>query len=101
MDSVGPKGFVGSEEVPMAGLVLEESGVGRSNEGSLSLQSSQSGEALAEWRSSEQVENGTQLTTAPYWDTDNDDDGGKWFSILQHLFSHSSLFTAKSCTIIF
>lgn len=85
----------------MAGVVLEESGVGRSNEGSSSFQSSQSGEALAEWRSSEQVENGTQLTTAPYWDTDNDDDGGKWFSILRHSFSHSSLFTAKSSTTIF
>lgn len=63
----------------MAGVVLEESGVGMSDEGNLSVQSqsSQSGEALVEWRSSEQLENGTQLTTAPYWDTDNDDDGGK------------------------
>ncbi|OWM68142.1 hypothetical protein CDL15_Pgr016342 [Punica granatum] len=60
----------------MAGVVLEEPGVGRSDEGSSSMPSSHSGEALAEWRSSEQVENGTQLTTAPYWDTDNDDDGG-------------------------
>ncbi|KAK4767565.1 hypothetical protein SAY86_015315 [Trapa natans] len=62
----------------MAGVVLEEPSTGRSDEGSSSLQSqcSQSGEALVEWRSSEQVENGMQLTTAPYWDTDNDDDGG-------------------------
>lgn len=36
----------------------------------------QSGEALAEWRSSEQVENGTPSTSPPYWDTDDDDDGG-------------------------
>lgn len=63
----------------MAGVGVEESRMGRSDEGNSSLQSegSQPGEALVEWRSSEQVENGMQLTTVPYWDTDNDDDGGK------------------------
>ncbi|XP_048130969.1 TNF receptor-associated factor homolog 1a-like isoform X2 [Rhodamnia argentea] len=58
----------------MAGVATEESGVGRSEEGILSAQSSQSGEALAEWRSSEQVEKGTPSTSPPYWDTDDDDD---------------------------
>ncbi|KAF8020997.1 hypothetical protein BT93_G1418 [Corymbia citriodora subsp. variegata] len=63
----------------MAGVATEEPGVGRSEEGILSAQSSQSGEALAEWRSSEQVEKGTPSTSPPYWDTDDDDeddDGG-------------------------
>ncbi|KAK4773239.1 hypothetical protein SAY87_028258 [Trapa incisa] len=62
----------------MAAVVLDEPGTGMSDEGSSSMQGqcSQSGEAVVEWRSSDQVENGMQLTTAPYWDTDNDDDGG-------------------------
>lgn len=55
----------------MAGTVSGESGVGRSME-----QPCQSGEALAEWRSSEQVENGTPSTSPPYWDSDDDDDLG-------------------------
>lgn len=59
----------------MAGTAGEESGVGRSSEGSSGGQRYQSGE-LAEWRSSEQVENGTPSTSPPYWDTDDDDDGG-------------------------
>ncbi|KAI6693418.1 hypothetical protein NL676_021128 [Syzygium grande] len=58
----------------MAGVLTEDSGVGRSEEGILSAQSSQSGEALAEWRSSEQVEKGTPSTSPPYWGTDDDDD---------------------------
>nr|XP_043633796.1 TNF receptor-associated factor homolog 1a-like isoform X2 [Erigeron canadensis] len=33
-------------------------------------------EALAEWRSSEQVENGIASTSPPYWDTDVDDGCG-------------------------
>ncbi|KAK7344584.1 hypothetical protein VNO77_14361 [Canavalia gladiata] len=61
----------------MAGIVSEESGVGKSAEGNFSGQRCQSGEALAEWRSSEQVENGTPSTSPPYWDTDDDDDGPK------------------------
>lgn len=60
----------------MAGVASEESGVGRSVEGISSGQRCQLGEALAEWRSSEQVENGTPSTSPPYWDTDDDDDGG-------------------------
>ncbi len=59
----------------MAGISSEETGVGRSVEGISSGQRCQSGEALAEWRSSEQVENGTPLTSPPYWDTNDDDDG--------------------------
>ncbi|PQM34616.1 MATH domain-containing protein [Prunus yedoensis var. nudiflora] len=60
----------------MAGISSEESGVGRSMEGISSGQRCLSGEALAEWRSSEQVENGTPSTSPPYWDSDDDDDGG-------------------------
>lgn len=61
----------------MAGSSSEESGVGRSSEGiSSGQQRCQSGEALAEWRSSEQVENGIPSTSPPYWDTDDDDDCG-------------------------
>ncbi|KAI3700755.1 hypothetical protein L2E82_45393 [Cichorium intybus] len=59
----------------MAGSSSEESGVSRSIEG-LSNGQQRSGEALAEWRSSEQVENGITSTSPPYWDTDDDDDCG-------------------------
>ncbi|KAL7251529.1 hypothetical protein ACSBR1_013378 [Camellia fascicularis] len=59
----------------MAGTASEESGVGRSFEEISSVQQRcQSGEALVEWRSSEQLENGTPSTSPPYWDTDDDDD---------------------------
>ncbi|XP_052207792.1 TNF receptor-associated factor homolog 1b-like [Diospyros lotus] len=62
----------------MAGTVSEESGDGRSLEGvSSGQQLCQSMEALAEWRSSEQVENGIASTSPPYWDTDDDDCGPK------------------------
>ncbi|KAJ0937993.1 putative MATH/TRAF domain, Immunoglobulin-like domain-containing protein [Helianthus annuus] len=57
----------------MAGSSSEESGVGRSLDG-LSNGQQRSGEALAEWRSSEQVENGITSTSPPYWDTEDDDD---------------------------
>lgn len=60
----------------MAGIASEESGVGKSVEGISSGQRCHSGEALAEWRSSEQVENGVPSTSPPYWDTDDDEDGG-------------------------
>ncbi|KAF7837520.1 TNF receptor-associated factor-like protein 1b-like isoform X1 [Senna tora] len=60
----------------MSGVLNEESGNGKSVEGISSGQGCQSGEALAEWRSSEQVENGTPSTSPPYWDTDDEDDGG-------------------------
>lgn len=72
----------------MAGVVIEDSGVGKPVEGISSGQGCQSGEALAEWRSSEQVENGTPSTSPPYWDTDDDDDDGGMFLIL--FFSLSS-----------
>jgi hypothetical protein len=64
----------------MAGTASEESGVGRSLEGISSGLRCQSGEALAEWRSSEQVENGTPSTSPPDWDTDDDNDGGMFFA---------------------
>lgn len=57
----------------MAGIATEESSVGGSSNG----QRCQYGEALVEWRSSEQVENGTPSTSPPYWDTDDDDDCGR------------------------
>ncbi|MQM00725.1 hypothetical protein Taro_033469 [Colocasia esculenta] len=37
-----------------------------------------SSDSLLEWRSSEQVENGTPSTSPPYWDTDEDDNSGCW-----------------------
>ncbi|XP_074345967.1 TNF receptor-associated factor homolog 1b-like isoform X2 [Apium graveolens] len=62
----------------MAGTASEESGGGRSLEGiSSAQQRCQSSEALAEWRSSEHVENGSPSTSPPYWDTDDDDDCGQ------------------------
>ncbi|XP_057488706.1 LOW QUALITY PROTEIN: TNF receptor-associated factor homolog 1b-like [Actinidia eriantha] len=61
----------------MAGPVTVDSGVGVSLEGiSSGQQRYQSGDALVEWRCSEQVENGVPSTSPPYWDTDDDDDCG-------------------------
>ncbi|KAF6175039.1 hypothetical protein GIB67_039587 [Kingdonia uniflora] len=67
------------EEGGMAGSMSEDNGVGGSSsaasaDGISSGQRCQSSEALAEWRSSEQVENGTPSTSPPYWDTDDEDD---------------------------
>ena len=71
----------------MAGTASEESGVGRSLEGISSGQRCQSSEALAEWRSSDQVENGTPSTSPPYWDTDDDDDcGALLFPLFPRMF---------------
>ncbi|KAL8158306.1 TNF receptor-associated factor homolog 1a-like isoform X2 [Apium graveolens] len=62
----------------MAGTASEESGGGSSvQELSSGQQRCQSSEALAEWRSSEQVENGLTSTSPPYWDTDDNDDYGQ------------------------
>ncbi|KAL8142782.1 hypothetical protein V2J09_015814 [Rumex salicifolius] len=56
---------------------VREESAGRSSEGLSSRQDCDSGEALTEWRSCEQVETGTPSTSPPYWDTDDsDDDGG-------------------------
>ncbi|XP_033513008.1 TNF receptor-associated factor homolog 1b-like isoform X1 [Nicotiana tomentosiformis] len=61
----------------MASSASEEAGTGRSLEGvSNGQQRCQSSEALAEWRSSEQLENGTPSTSPPYWDSDDDEDAG-------------------------
>ncbi|GLU08120.1 hypothetical protein SLE2022_250450 [Rubroshorea leprosula] len=60
----------------MAAVTSDETGGGRSVEGISSGQHCQSGEALAEWRSSEQPENVIPSTSPPYWDTDDDDDDG-------------------------
>ncbi|RZC81330.1 hypothetical protein C5167_043908 [Papaver somniferum] len=60
----------------MSGSLSEDSGVGRLSEGISSGHRYQSGEALTEWRSCEQVENGTPSTSPPYWDIDDDDDCG-------------------------
>ncbi|KAF5736772.1 MATH domain-containing protein [Tripterygium wilfordii] len=59
----------------MAGTASEESGTGSTVDEISSAQQCQSGEALTEWRCSEQVESGTPSTSPPYWDTDEDDDG--------------------------
>ncbi|GAA0155517.1 hypothetical protein LIER_13227 [Lithospermum erythrorhizon] len=62
----------------MAGSSTEETGVGRSVDFvSNGQQQCQTSEALAEWRSSEQVENGSPSTSPPYWDIDDDDGGPK------------------------
>lgn len=91
-------------EWEMAGTASEESGVGRSVEGISSGQRCQSGEALAEWRSSEQVENGTPSTSPPYWDTDDDEDGCMLSLfylfvsiIIVHLFFQHFLFMKIIC----
>ncbi|KAK6145974.1 hypothetical protein DH2020_019843 [Rehmannia glutinosa] len=60
----------------MAGVATEESGEGRSLEGVTSghqQQRFQSGEALAEWRSLEQVENGSPSTSPSYLESDDGD----------------------------
>ncbi|XP_062204750.1 TNF receptor-associated factor homolog 1a-like [Phragmites australis] len=62
----------------MAGTLIEDNaGDSRSSstEELPSDQQSHSGESLAEWRSSEQVENGTPSTSPAYSDTDDDDCG--------------------------
>ncbi|KAL6535244.1 hypothetical protein OROMI_026618 [Orobanche minor] len=57
----------------MAGVVNEESGVSNGQY----QQKMHSGEAVAEWRSMEQVENGSPSTSPPYWDSDDGEgDGG-------------------------
>ncbi|KAL2491485.1 TRAF-like superfamily protein [Abeliophyllum distichum] len=65
----------------MAEIATEESGAGRSKslEGVSTgqQQQCQTGEALVEWRSSEQLENGTPSTSPPYWDSSDDDGGPK------------------------
>lgn len=72
----------------MAGIATEESGVGRSTDVISSGQRCQSGEALAEWRSSEQVKNGNSSTSPPYWDSDDLDDSG----VFSFLFSYNYAF---------
>lgn len=60
----------------MAGTASEESGGGRSYECISSMQQRcASSEALAEWRSSEQLGNGSTSTSPLYWDSDDDDFG--------------------------
>lgn len=86
----------------MAGVSSEDSGVGRSTEGISSGQRCLSGEALAEWRSSEQVENGTPSTSPPYWDSDDDDDGGMdlvflYYYCLLNTYLFVALFCASDC----
>ncbi|CAI9778609.1 unnamed protein product [Fraxinus pennsylvanica] len=60
----------------MAEIATEESEAGRSKslEGVSTgqQQQCQPWEALAEWRSSEQLENGIPSTSSPYWDSSDD-----------------------------
>ncbi|WOK99407.1 MATH domain-containing protein [Canna indica] len=63
----------------MAGTITEDYGMSlrsSATEGMLSEQRCLSSDSIAEWRSSEQVENGTASTSPPYWDTDDEDDCG-------------------------
>ncbi|XP_020580010.1 MATH domain-containing protein At5g43560-like isoform X2 [Phalaenopsis equestris] len=63
----------------MSGISTEEYGAGGSSsptEGMSAGQRCQSIDSLAEWRSSEQVENGIPSTSPPFWDTDDDDECG-------------------------
>ncbi|KAH0635020.1 hypothetical protein KY284_037806 [Solanum tuberosum] len=61
----------------MASSASEEAGSAGSLEGlSNGQERCQSSEALAEWRSLEQVENGNPSTSPPYWDSDDDEDAG-------------------------
>lgn len=43
---------------------------------STSMQLCRSVDSLGEWRSCEQVDNGTPSTSPPYWDSDDEDDSG-------------------------
>ncbi|CAN0904399.1 TNF receptor-associated factor homolog 1b, partial [Linum grandiflorum] len=63
-------------EWDMARTVSEEAGAGRTADGISGAQRCQAGETMVEWRSSDQVVTGTPSTSPPYWDTDDDDDGG-------------------------
>lgn len=66
----------------MAGNISDESGVGSSSDGASNAQQrSRASEEYAEWRSSEQVVNGT-TSTSPLWDADDYDDCGKLFFTL-------------------
>ncbi|XP_010932573.1 TNF receptor-associated factor homolog 1a isoform X2 [Elaeis guineensis] len=63
----------------MSGAMVEDyetGGRSSSTDEMLSEQRCQSGDSLAEWRSCEQVENGTPSTSPPFWDTDDEDDCG-------------------------
>lgn len=95
---------MGVVEWEMAGISREDSGVGSSTEGfSSGQQLCESGEALAEWRSSEQLENGTPSTSPPYWDTDDDDDCGRLFvshkPYVLRFFVLTNLFTRHKRTV--
>lgn len=71
----------------MASSASEEAGSARSLEGlSNGQRRCQSSEALAEWRSLEQVENGIPSTSPPYWDSDDDGDAGMLLAIFYALF---------------
>lgn len=61
----------------MDGSCTEDYGTGGMSsptEGRSAGQRCQSVDSLAEWRSSEQLENGVPSTSPPYWDTDDDDE---------------------------
>uniref|UniRef100_A0A0E0JBZ5 Uncharacterized protein n=1 Tax=Oryza nivara TaxID=4536 RepID=A0A0E0JBZ5_ORYNI len=78
----------------MAGTLIEDyTGDGRSSstEELPSDQQSHSGESLAEWRSSEQVENGTPSTSPAYSDSDDDDCGSFFNSLSYFLFLLNTL----------
>ncbi|RZS11743.1 hypothetical protein BHM03_00043106 [Ensete ventricosum] len=64
----------------MTGTITEDYGMSlrsSATEGMLSEQRCPSGDSITEWRSCEQVENGTPSTSPLYWDTDDDEDGSE------------------------
>ena len=59
----------------MAGAVATDDSVA-STTGMGDEDCSVSGDSLSEWRSCEQVANGSPSTSPPFWDTDDEDDPG-------------------------
>lgn len=59
-----------------AGNISEDHPPGSRSSSVEGLSSMQQCQSIEEWRSCEQVENGTPSTSPPYWDSDDDDDSG-------------------------
>lgn len=75
----------------MSASVTEDSAGGSSLEGLSSAQQCKTSE-VAEWRSSDQVENGTPSTSPLYWDTDDSDDDGGNLELFRLILIHDLLF---------
>lgn len=64
------------------------------------LASMQQCQSVEEWRSCEQVENGTPSTSPPYWDSDDDDDSGMLFMLCFLLFPRMCVYTMFNMVIL-